>query len=230
MTSVTIRLRTDTPALDEHGDPALHPVRDPRGTIHYMTRDITAGHDVVDLDTLSPRARALAECVAQMPDARKSAGEILCEHTTKTRGETTRHPEVWLSPEQMDQPARMTWSAWDRYPADSDLPAAEYLERQARKIPHDWRIVSACWIAGEPQQPVPSSRASAEDRYLTRDQVLAYMRERGRNISVSTWSGYVARGQAPGPDRRIVRTPQWRPGTIDAFLAGTWRATAATSA
>lgn len=201
-----------------------------RTDAHTETGLTPAHTDDVDLDQLTPRARALAECVAQMPGARKGAGEILCEHTTRTRGETTPHPEVWLAPDQMHEPARMTWSAWDRYPADSELPAAEYLERQARKIPHEWRIVSACWIAGPSQEPVPASAASAEDRYLTRDQVLDYMRDRGRDISVSTWSSYVARGQAPKADRRINRTPQWRPETIDAFLAGTWTAAATTGA
>lgn len=208
MPTMTLLLRTDAKR-----------VADDNATVEH----VPAEPDTVDLDQLTPRARALAEAVAQMPGARKGAGEILCEHRTKTRAETTPNPQVWLRPEEMDQPARQTWSAWDKYRADSPMPAAEYLERQARKIPHDWVVVSAVWFGGPRQEPVPSSAASADDQYLTRDQVLAYMRERGRDISVSTWSSYTARRQAPSADLRVNRTPLWRPATIDAFLNGTWR-------
>jgi hypothetical protein len=185
---------------------------------------IPAKPDTVDLDQLTPRARALAEAVAQMPAGRKGTGKILCHHRTMTCGEATPNPEVWLRPDQMDEPARMAWSAWDKYRADSDVSPVEYLERQARKIPHDWVIVSAQWITGPRQEPVPSSAASADDRYLTRDQVLDYMRARGRDISVSTWSAYTSRRrrQAPPADRHVGRTPQWRPETIDQFLSGEW--------
>lgn len=208
MPTVTLLLRTD----------AKH-VADDNATV---TR--TPAHpDEIDLDQLTPRARALAEAVAQLPGATKGAGEILCEHTSKTRADMTPNASVWLTPEQMTEPARQTWAAWDKYPADSPTPATEYLERQALKIPHDWRIVSAVWFAGPHQQPVPTSEASATDQHLTRDQVLAYMRARGRDISVSTWSAYVARDQAPKPDRRINRTPLWAVETIDAYLAGAWR-------
>lgn len=208
MATVTLLLRTD----------AKH-VADDNATV---TRT-PASPDRVDLDQLTPRARALAEAVAQLPGATKGAGEILCEHTSKTRADMTPNASVWLTAEQMTEPARQTWAAWDKYPADSPVPATEYLERQARKIPHDWRIVSAVWVAGPRQQPVPTSAASATDRYLTRDQVLDYMRKQGRDISVSTWSSYVARDQAPRPDQRINRTPLWAVETIDAYLNGTWR-------
>jgi hypothetical protein len=203
MTAVTLLLRTDTKY-----------VADDNATV---TRT-AARPDTIDLDELTPRARALAEAVAQLPGGRKGAGEILCEHTSKTRADMTPNASVWLTPEQMTEPARQTWAAWDKYPADSPTSAAEYLERQARKIPHDWRIVCAVWFGGSTQIPVESSEGSATDQYLTRDQALAYMRERGRDISVSTWSAYVARKQAPPPDRRIGRTPLWRPETLDAFL------------
>lgn len=212
-TTVTLMLRTDARHVSEAG---------------AVTRT-NARPDTVDLDQLTPRARALAEAVAQMPGSRKGAGEILCHHRTLTRRDTTRHPEVWLRPEEMDQPARQTWSAWDRYPADSEVSPVEYLERQARKIPHDWVIVSAVWFGGPRQEPVPSSEASAADRYLTSAQALSYMRSRGKELSPTTWRSYYSRKAmplAPKPDRYVERTPQWAVETIDAFLDGTWKATA----
>ncbi|WP_181785124.1 hypothetical protein [Streptomyces phytophilus] len=191
--------------------------------------------DAIDLDSLSPRARALAEAVAQMRvtptrDGDKRNGLVLCQHTTRTVGDVTPGAEGWMSPERAAQPDTMTWKDWDRFPADREMPGEEYLERQARKIPHDYAIVggvrsSLDWARQRPD-PVPSSAASGEDRHLTRDQVLNYMRERGRAISASTWSSYTARGQAPRPDRHISRTPLWAVETIDAYLDGSWKAPA----
>lgn len=61
---------------------------------------------------------------------------------------------------------------------------------------------------------------------MTRDQVLAYLAQQGREIRPGTWSAYVARSQAPAPARRIERTPLWDPQDIAAFAAGTWKASA----
>jgi predicted DNA-binding transcriptional regulator AlpA len=38
-------------------------------------------------------------------------------------------------------------------------------------------------------------------------------------ISRSTWTSYVSRGQAPGPDRMFGRSPAWRPATVQAWAA-----------
>lgn len=38
-------------------------------------------------------------------------------------------------------------------------------------------------------------------------------------IAPSTWRAYVARGQAPQPDRRIGREPLWSPRTIERWQA-----------
>lgn len=202
MTTVTLLLRTD----------AKHVADD--STVTWTT----ARPDTVDLDQLTPRARALAEAVAQLPGGRKGAGEILCQHTTKTRADMTRNPEVWLSPEQMDEPARQTWSAWDKYRADSPMPAEEYLERQARKIPPEWAIVSAWMRAGTRVEPVPSAAAGAVDDLLTARGVVDRLADRyNRHIGPGTWRSYAHRGQAPAPVRRVGREPLWSPADVDAW-------------
>ena len=42
-------------------------------------------------------------------------------------------------------------------------------------------------------------------------------------VSVNTWRPYVARGQAPAPDRREIRgghaLPVWRRATLDSWMA-----------
>jgi len=169
----------------------------------------------IDLDKLTPRARAIAEAIAQ------SGGrpvDIWMERDRPLR-ETMPNWEMWYSPERAEEPERRPWKNWSRYPATSRTEAHAWLEEQAQKLPPEWHVLGA-----RPDTPVPSREAGAADRYLTRDQVLAYMRARGRDISVSTWSSYTARKQAPRPDRYVGRTPQWLEATIDSFLAGEWRA------
>ncbi|MBI0293320.1 hypothetical protein JBE04_02095 [Streptomyces sp. PRKS01-29] len=206
MTIVNIRLRDDATGYE--------PTPDGEGAI-----PITVGgyHEDVDLDQLTPRARTLAEAIAQRPS--RSAGDIWVEHEKPIR-ESIADWSNWYTEEEASQPERRPWRGWAAFPATSSMTAIEYLEREAQKIPANWHVLGAT-----PQTPVPSKDEGAADRYLTRDQVLAYMRARGRDISVSTWSAYTSkkRRQAPPPDHHVGRTPQWKPETIDSFLAGTWK-------
>lgn len=181
---------------------------------------VVAKPETVDLDKLTPRARALAEAVAQLPGSRKSAGEILCQHVSKTRGDITPNADVWLTPEQQAEPARQHWSAWDKYPADSEMPAAEYLERQARKIPPDWAIVSGRSIATPVPGAVPSVQARVEDTRLTVSGVVERLaRLHNRHIGPGTWRSYVARDQAPKPVAKVGRESLWDPTDVDAWAA-----------
>lgn len=66
-----------------------------------------------------------------------------------------------------------------------------------------------------------------EDWWATAD-VLVYLASVDSPISRGTWTSYVARGQAPAPDRVIGSTPVWRSATITAWResrrGGGWRA------
>lgn len=205
MTPLTLLLRTEAKHVDEDSN------------VHWLTLRT----DTVDLDQLTARARALAEAVAQLPGSATGAGEILCEHTTKTRADLTPNASMWLSPEQMTQPARQTWSAWDRYPADSDTPAAEYLESQARKIPPEWAIVGG-WATGAPPPGAVASAAAgaADDRLTVRGVVERLARQHGRHIGPGTWRAYVARSQAPAPVAKVGRESLWSPADVDAWARG----------
>ncbi len=46
------------------------------------------------------------------------------------------------------------------------------------------------------------------------DDVRAYLASTGRPITASTWTAFVARGQAPAAARRFGRTPVWTPATV----------------
>lgn len=180
-TIVTLKLRRDT--LDDNGAP------------------VTAPYEDVDLDTLTPRARALAEAVAATP--LRTAVDIWVQAERPIR-DTTPDWQLWYTEQQAAQPERRPWRGWSDYPATSTMPPAEYLERQARRIPPGWQVLGA-----RPDAPVPSADAGAADTGMTREQVLDWLRAHGRAIAPGTWSAYVTRGQAPAPSRRVARTPLW---------------------
>lgn len=73
-----------------------------------------------------------------------------------------------------------------------------------------------------------SGETSAQDVWWTRAEVLAYLDSAGTPLGAETWSGYVSRGQAPAPVRRIGRTPLWDSGAVRAWQAARrgrgWRA------
>jgi hypothetical protein len=83
--------------------------------------------DDIDLDRLSPRARALAEAIAQRPE--RNRGAIGAVNGAGTR---------------------VSWSGWSLYPVDSPMNPHDYLEQQAARFPGDWTI------AGSREQPIPS--------------------------------------------------------------------------
>lgn len=173
--------------------------------------DRQAPYEDVDLDQLTPRARTLAEAVAQT--ALRTAIDIWTESDTPIR-DANPNWRLWHTEEEAAQPERRPWRGWAAYPIDSTVTPVEYLEREARKIPPNWRVLGA-----RPGSPVPSLEAGAADKAMTRDAVLTYLRENGRPIAVSTWSSYVARGQAPKPAQHVGRTPLWDQADIDAFLS-----------
>lgn len=179
-------------------------------TLNLALRDDSTP-EPVEVDALSPRARALAEAVAQ----RQGARCVIWVQADQTIRETIPDAERWHSADELDRPYRMGWSGWSHYPADSVMSQHDYLEQQARRIPPQYSIVGAF-----PDRPVPSFAAGAEDRGMTRAQVLAYIAAKtGRTIAPSTWGAYAARGQAPKPSRHVGRTPLWESADIDAWLA-----------
>jgi predicted DNA-binding transcriptional regulator AlpA len=66
------------------------------------------------------------------------------------------------------------------------------------------------------------------DWWSTAD-VLAYLKSVGAPISRATWSAYVARGQAPAPDRMFGKSPVWRPKAVKDWQAARPRRGAAPS-
>lgn len=210
MASVTLTLHTDAKHVSDRG-----------GVSYTCAKPVR-----VDLDVLTPRARALAEAVVQLPGSRKGAGEILCQHRTLTRAEMTSDAESWLPPELLAKPAQQGWARWDIYRADSVVTPVEYLERQARKIPPEWRIVCGRAVGRPDPAPVPSFQAGGDDDRLTPRAVVEYLAtHHKRHIGSSTWRAYASRGQAPAPVGHVGRESLWMPADVDAWATGQWQAT-----
>jgi hypothetical protein len=182
----------------------------------------------VDLDQLTPIARALAESIASTALSTRTTIWLQSRRTLRQLAEddeahglagTLARFEFWYTPEHLELPHRIPWGAWSHYPQTSTLTPVEYLEREAQKLPIGYYPIGTSPL----DRIVPSARAAADDQeWLTRDQVLALLTEsrRGRalpEIKMSTFSGYVSRDQAPAAGKYVGRTPLWDRQVIEAW-------------
>lgn len=164
----------------------------------------------IDLDRLSPRARAMAEAIAAHPA--RVAGDIWMEADRPIR-DTEPDWRHWYTEAEAALPERRPWRGWSALPLGEQDPH-ERLEVEAAKVPPGWHVLGA-----HPRRPVASMGVAAAAREATSAQVLEYLRERGRAITPATWRSYVGRGQAPRPVRHTGRTPIWDLGEVDVWLS-----------
>ncbi|MEV5204391.1 hypothetical protein [Streptomyces sp. NPDC053720] len=182
----------------------------------------------VELDDLTPRARALAEAFAQHPLG--GALAVVMEKDALIR-DTVRHWEQRY-PGRGDERPRVIRSEWvlRPVPVPDDLPpgagwpregasiarltAQEWLEREVRRWPLDLYAVGAPGC-----DPVPGMAAGAADRVLTPDTVLEYLHRAGRPMGIEVWDAMRGTSYLPAPDRIVCGIPQWRPETLAAFIA-----------
>ncbi len=116
-------------------------LREPDGNDELIYED-------VELDLLTPKARALAETIGQ--SALKARRHFLIES---------------------DAGELRAWDHWRDRPANASESAILYLEYEARKIPQGWHVYGI-----SVERPAPSREAAANDRHLTERQARAYLR------------------------------------------------------
>lgn len=175
-------------------------------TVTITLRD-SGPPDTIDLDDLTPTARALAEALAQ-----GTGRDIWMESDAPIRDRVAGW-ESWYTAEEAAEPERRPWRGWAHYPADSPVEPIQYLEAEAAKIPPGWHVL------GHPSQHVPSAAASADDDYVDRRHVLTYLSSHGTPVSPAGWDTLRGTGHWPEPDRYVDGRPQWRSTTLDAYIA-----------
>jgi hypothetical protein len=195
---ITLRIRHDVRATK----PGSDAVR--RQRVQAFSED-------VDLDRLTPRARALAEALADAQRAPLPLTRMtVVQETPRTIRETN---PTWEAMVDLVDPDQLATRSINLPPLAADRPetAEWWLEHQARDQGPDWYPVSA--IRGE---RVPSWRAGAADRHLTVDQVLDRLRGTSAAIGIQGWDTLRGTGIL-APDRHVMGRPQWHEETVDAF-------------
>jgi hypothetical protein len=170
-------------------------------TIHLGGQAVT-----IDLNRLTPTARALAQAIADHPS--RAAVDIWVEADRPIR-DTLPDWAHWYTETEAARPERRPWRGWSTVPLGGGDPH-QRLEAEAEKIPPGWHVLGA-----SPKRPLVGA---GPQRELTMRQVLELLRQRGRPITAATWRSYVARGQAPPPARHVERTPLWSVDDIDRWL------------
>lgn len=183
-------------------------------TVTLELRDGGAVREPIDLDRLTPRARALAEVIASTPLQTRPAVILESTRTIREMGGTD-DDAIWYGADAMDAPHRVIWEHWARYPQTSPVDPHDYLEGEARKLPLGYYPVGRA-----KDQRVPSADAARDDTDLiTRAQIAEVLRELGRPISLATLANYKSRPPAgwPQPVKYIGRTPLWSRSAIEQY-------------
>ena len=180
----------------------------------------TTGLVDVDLDQLTPKARALAEAIHASFGHRPLA--VLVD-TGKTKGDNPYHahwygtgPKADAIGSQPDLRLMGNLAVIPRYAATSP---EEWLEYNARQMPYDaWPIAGAESKIEPLNERVPSAEAAREDRCLTRDQTLSYLAEKGAPVG-EAWTMLQKAGNAPAPRHRALagRMPLWHVDDLNAY-------------
>jgi hypothetical protein len=175
----------------------------------------------VDLDMLTPKARALAEAI-HMSAGHQPLG-VLCD-TGRTKGDSPNHAYVHGTGAEADaigaQPDVRFMRNLEPLPRDAVTSPEEWLEYNARQMPFDsWPIAGARSRLEPLAERVPSAEAAREDRCLSRDQALRRLADRGVVVSNDAWIMLQKAGGAPEPRHFALggRMPLWHVDDVDAY-------------
>lgn len=176
----------------------------------------------VDLDTLTPKARALAEAIHASPGHQPLG--VLCD-TGRTKGEGRNHAYLHGVGPEADEIGKQSdlrfMGNLEPLREDAVTTPEEWLEYNARQMPVDaWPIAGAVSRMEPRTDRVPSADAARTDRCLTRDQALEYMRNAGQPIGPVGWSLLWSAGHLPAPRHHALggRMPLWHIDDLDAYL------------
>ncbi|MEU3954050.1 hypothetical protein AB0F45_17285 [Streptomyces achromogenes] len=189
--------------------------------IRRAVGDTPAFSETVDLDTLTPKARAFAEAI------HASAGHgpvgILCA-TGKTKGDNPNFRYQYGTGPEADaiaaQPVTVVICPTPLR-ADSVTPPEEWLERQAHGLALDvYPIAGSRDSLTTLDERVPSADAARDDRCLFLDAVRGYLADtHGIVMGPTAWGLLWKAGNLPAPRHYALngRLPLWHVDDIDAY-------------
>lgn len=185
-----------------------------------------AGLVDVDLEALTPKARAFAEAIHASP-GHQPLGVLV--NTGKTKGDNPNHTYLHGTGPDADeiaaQPDLRLMGNLELIPRNAETTPEEWLEFNARQMPYDaWPIAGARSRIEPLEERVPSADAAREDRCLTRDQALRYLGEKvGQYVIASNeaWIMLQKAGNAPSPQHYALggRMPLWHVDDLDAYAS-----------
>lgn len=177
----------------------------------------------VDLDTLTPKARALAEAI-HASTGHQPLGVLV--DTGRTKGDNPNHAYLHGTGPAADeiaaQPDLRFMRNLEPLPRTAETTPEEWLEYNARQIPVDaWPIAGARSRMEPLDDRVPSADAARDDRCLTRDQALLYLSEHGAGVGPDAWIMLQKAGNAPEPRQYALggRMPLWHIDDLAAYAA-----------
>lgn len=178
----------------------------------------------VDLDTLTPKARALAEAI-HMSFGHQPLGILV--DGGRTKGDNPNHTHRYGTGPRADeigaQPDLRFQTSLEPLPRHAVGSPQEWLEYNARHaMPYDaWPIAGAASRIEPLHERIPeaSIEAARADRCLTRDQALDYLRNRHQPLTVDGWCLLQKAGNIPPPLHYALdgRMPLWHANDLNTY-------------
>jgi hypothetical protein len=170
------------------------------------------GSEEVDLDTLTPKSRALAEAIAGRTLGRIHLLSVRPMRDMYRPGDAARIHGA-DSP-KLDDPMRDSFESWAHRPATGGYSLHQMLEYEARKFPR-WYPVAEGWTE------LPSSTAARDDDGVTVEQALEIIRTVAPNASIDKdrWMRKATKGDGgyPKPARHNGYQSLWSEAEVRAF-------------
>ncbi len=173
-----------------------------------------SGVTEVELDDLTPRARAIATLWTTQPMHTPCPLILESLRTLREMGADEDEVRLWWGPEAMDRPHRMVWEARDV--GKRGVPVAARLELLAQRLPVGYIPVGT---SRSPNLNVDVDELRDDADLLTRAQIADVLAEMGRPLSPGVIANYKSHPPAgwPQPVKYVGRTPLWSRAEIEGY-------------
>ncbi|WP_410570553.1 hypothetical protein [Amycolatopsis sp. cmx-4-61] len=183
------------------GRPAAAPVGE------TLTLSFEDGPVEVDLQRLTPVARALAEVMAAQPLSEMARCDVVLQSRLPLRElvPERQRPLLADAPDQPDIRVYRGFSPWRRDQHDIH----RWLEYEASKLGGYIPVRPAHSRDSTWRAPSAEAALRAPDELLRRDDAIAHLRRCGRPMGIEAWFAGQRAGTIPGPAEYTDDGPRW---------------------